>query len=520
MSEVGNAADPEEGHSYHFLENSMSARGAKSRSFSAESDSAESGAGFSHAWLTDKDIERKLVWKIDIHVLPWLFLMYLCAFVDRVNIGNAKIEGLEDDLQMTGNDYNIALVVFFIPYILCEFPSNIIMRKVTPSTWLSVIVFFWGCVTIGIGFCKTYAQLIGCRFVLGILEAGLLPASSLQGSIYIISTYYKRYELQTRITIFFCASVIAGAFGGFLAYALSKMAGLGNQAGWRWIFIIEGIVTALIGAVSKFMVPDFPDTARFLTHEESAWVQYRINEDEKSAQYRMDRLDNHSIRIILRDPKTIFGTLLFFGTVCTGYSGSFFLPTIIQQMGYTSAGAQVRTIPVFAVAAALTVTFSIISDKTNNRWVISLVGVVIALIGYAILVADYNLAIGVRYFACFLVVTGGYIAQPVSVAWMANNVSGHYKRSFSSAIQIGFGNASGIVASFAFLNNTAPRYIPGFSVAMALMGMVGVVTILFALYLHHENKKRDRGDYNYRLQLPREQVDNMGDYHPGFRFVL
>ncbi|KAK9431906.1 major facilitator superfamily domain-containing protein [Lipomyces doorenjongii] len=515
MSEVGNAAVPEEEHSYQFLESSVSARGPQSKSFPPESDSCQSSAGFSRAWLTDKDIDRKLIWKIDIHVLPWLFLMYLCAFVDRVNIGNAKIEGLENDLHMTGNDYNIALVVFFIPYILCEFPSNIIMRKVTPSTWLSVIVFFWGCVTIGIGFCKTYAQLIGCRFVLGILEAGLLP-----GSIYVISTYYKRYELQTRITIFFCASVIAGAFGGLLAYALSKMAGLGNQAGWRWIFIMEGIFTAMIGAVSKFMVPDFPDTAKFLTHEEFAWIQYRINEDETSAEYRMDHLDSHSIRIILRDPKTVFGTLLFFGTVCTGYSGSFFLPTIIQQMGYTSAGAQVRTIPVFVVAAVFSVAFSVISDKTNNRWVISLVGVVVALVGYAILVGDFNIAIGARYFACFLVVTGGYIAQPVSVAWMANNVSGHYKRSFSSAIQIGVGNASGIVASLIFQNKTAPRYIPGFSVAMALMGMVGVVTILFALYLHRENKKRDRGDYNYRLQLRPEEVDNMGDYHPGFRFVL
>ncbi|KAK9386698.1 hypothetical protein V1515DRAFT_587033 [Lipomyces mesembrius] len=151
MCEVGNAADPEEEQSYKFLQNSMSARGAKSKSFPPESDSGQSCAGFSHAWLTDKDIERKLVWKIDIHVLPWLFLVYLCAFVDRVNIGNAKNEGLEDDLDMTGNDYNIALVVFFIPFILCELPSNLIMRKLTPSTWLSVIVFFWGYVNIGIG---------------------------------------------------------------------------------------------------------------------------------------------------------------------------------------------------------------------------------------------------------------------------------------------------------------------------------------------------------------------------------
>ncbi|KAK9326093.1 major facilitator superfamily domain-containing protein [Lipomyces orientalis] len=527
MTETATAKDSDDGHFCPHLENSTFERGAVA--FPPESESCDSGLGISSAWLSDKTFERRLLWKVDMHVIPWLFLLYLCAFIDRVNIGNAKIEGLEDDLRMTGNEYNIALVAFFIPYILCEFPSNIIMRKVTPSTWLSVIIFFWsvsGFVKrtpswLAVALFSAYWKQVYCRQVYVLLSFIVLQAEiGVQGCIYVISTYYKRYELQTRMTVFFCASVIAGAFGGLLAYALTKMDGLGNMAGWRWIFVVEGIVTTVIGALSKFMVPDFPDTAKFLTPEESNWIQYRINEDETSAEYKMDRLDKHSLRIILHDPKTIFGSLLFFGTVCTGYSGSFFMPTIIQQMGYSAAGAQVRTIPIFLVATVFSVVFGILSDKLNNRWIISLVGAGVAMVGYSILLGGYNLAIGVRYFACFLVVSGGYIAQPVAVAWLANNVSGHYKRSFSSAVQVGFGNVSGIVVSFIFENKTAPRYIPGFSVAMALMGMVGIVTILFALYLHHENKKRDRGDYDYRLQLPQEQIDNIGDYHPDFRFVL
>ncbi|KAJ8102379.1 hypothetical protein POJ06DRAFT_236988 [Lipomyces tetrasporus] len=140
MTETAIAKDPDDGRFCAYLENSTFERGAEA--IPPESESCDSGLGFSSAWLSAKIFEQRLVWKVDMHVVPWLFLLYLCAFIDRVNIGNAKIEGLEDDLRMTGNDYNIALVAFFIPYILCEFPSNIIsyslMRySLTRHDWLN-----------------------------------------------------------------------------------------------------------------------------------------------------------------------------------------------------------------------------------------------------------------------------------------------------------------------------------------------------------------------------------------------
>ena len=142
--------------------------------------------------------ERKVVWKCDLHVVPILMLLYLLAFLDRINIGNARLQGLEDDLRMKGGQYNYALFIFFIPYILCEVPCNLIMKKLAPSTWLSGIMVAWGrwnvppwstefrvdhfgtlgCVTVGQGFVQSWSALMACRFLLGIFEAGFLPGKS------------------------------------------------------------------------------------------------------------------------------------------------------------------------------------------------------------------------------------------------------------------------------------------------------------------------------------------------------
>jgi len=133
------------------------------------------------------------------------------------------------DLKMKNNDYNVALFIFFVPYILFEVPCNIIIKRVAPSTWLASIMFCWGVTTIGQGLVKTNGGLQACRFLLGLFEAGFFP-----GCTYLISMYYKRYELQMRFNIFFTGSILAGSFSGLLAYGIAHMAGTEGYGGWRW----------------------------------------------------------------------------------------------------------------------------------------------------------------------------------------------------------------------------------------------------------------------------------------------
>jgi hypothetical protein len=231
----------------------------------------------------------------------------------------------------------------------------------------------------------------------------------------------------------------------------------------------------------------------------------------------MNRLDKRAAKRIFLDPKIYLGTLAYFGVVNTGYATSFFIPTIVRELGYTSAVAQVRSIPIFVVATCTTIFTAWLTDRARHRFLFCIAGLVIASIGYILLLAQHHLSTGVKYFALFLVVPGGYMAQPITLVWLSNLVSGHYKRSVSSAMQVGLGNVGGIVASNVFLERETPFYTTGYAVSLALLWVCGAACTALFWLVKVENGKRERGERDYRLQ--EVDSDNLGDDHPGFRLA-
>lgn len=170
---------------------------------------------------------------------------------------------------------NTALVVFYAPYILFEIPSNVLMKRFNPHVWLSGCITAFGIVMLGQAFVKSYGGLIATRFFLGFAEAGIFP-----GSFYLISFWYKREEAQKRFTIYWSSVILAGAFGGLLATAISRMDGLRGMAAWQWIFCLEGIASILVGIAAYFFVTDFPKEASWLTPEEKAFLTEKTRSDE------------------------------------------------------------------------------------------------------------------------------------------------------------------------------------------------------------------------------------------------
>lgn len=276
-------------------------------------------------------------------------------------------------------------------------------------------MFFWGVCTICEGLVRNFASLVALRFLLGVFEAGLVP-----GAVYLISMYYKRYELQWRLSVFFCASILAGAFGGLLAYGLAHMDGVGGYSGWRWIFIIEGLVTTVVAVAFLFIVVDWPESATFLNSAERELLIKRLRADGGEA--RMDTLNRRSAKRICGDWKIYCGILMYMGVVNTGYATSFFIPTIIQELGYTAEMSQVRSIPIFIVAAVAALCVAWTTDWCKHRYGFTIAGVVVGFIGYVILLSQRTVSTGVRYMACFFITTGGYMTQPVTWVWL-NNVS-------------------------------------------------------------------------------------------------
>ncbi|KAF4472259.1 transporter [Fusarium albosuccineum] len=460
----------------------------------------------------DPEKEKKLLRKIDLHLIPILSLLLLCAFVDRINIGNARIQGLEADLNMAGSDYNIALFTFFITYILFEVPCNMLLKKVRPSAFLRLIIGGCGIVTIGQGVTKSFEGLVVCRVLIGLLEAGFVP-----GCVYLISMFYKRHELQWRINLFYTASILAGAFSGLLAYAIAHMSGVGGYGGWRWIFILEGSATVFIAMFAYFYTPDWPQTAKFLTEEEREMLLARLAIDTPDAS--MNHWNKSTAKRVFGDVKIWLGALMYLGIVTTTYSTSFFTPTILRQLGWTALRAQVMSIPIYIAAAVVTLTGAVFSDRLRHRFGFILLGCALTTLGYGVLLAGAHVPAGACYMALYFVTCGCWLAQPITVVWLNNNLGGHYKRGIGAAIQLSIGNCSGFVASNIFISSQQPRYPLGFGVGLGFVWLCVFAACAFDMWIQRENKLRDAGKRDHRLDLFQGELDNLGDDHPSFRFT-
>lgn len=180
------------------------------------------------------------------------------------SVGNAKVAGMEQELELDSNRYSIALVVFFVGYVVFEIPSNMLLEHIKPNVWLPIIMFAWGCVTIGMAFVKTYQGLIGFRVAMGVLEAGFAP-----GVLLVISSWYKKSEQSKRFAVYISAAILSGAFGGLIAGGIvGGLDGVHGIAGWRWLFIVEGAATAGVSIIASFLLLDFPATTTRLTERE------------------------------------------------------------------------------------------------------------------------------------------------------------------------------------------------------------------------------------------------------------
>jgi cyanate permease len=191
-------------------------------------------------------------------------------------------------------------------------------------------------------------------------------------------------------------------------------------SGWRWIFIIEGLLTIVVAISFKFIVVDWPETATFLTPSERALLIKRLSIDCGEA--RMDVLNRRSAKRVFSDWKIYCGILMYMGVVNTGYATSFFIPTIIEELGFTATMSQVRSIPIFIVAAVAALIVAWCTDRAQHRYGFTIAGIVVGFIGYVVLLCQNRVATGVKYMACFFITTGGYMTQPVTWVWL-NNVS-------------------------------------------------------------------------------------------------
>ncbi|KAJ5648728.1 hypothetical protein N7490_005100 [Penicillium lividum] len=468
--------------------------------------------------LSDEEraqMDRKLLWKLDLRLLPWLSLLYLASFLDRTNIGNAKIDGLSKSLGMTANQYNATLTIFFVSYSVFEPLTNVLLKRLRPSIFIPSIMIAWGiCMTL-MGTVHNYAGLMAVRWFLGLSEAGLFP-----GIGYFLSCWYKREEFGVRMAIFFSAAALAGSFGGLLAAAIAKMDQVGGKAGWAWIFILEGLATIVIGVASFWCVYDFPDRARFLSKDDRARVLRRLALDaQSSAEHEEFKMSYFWASV--KDWKTWTGAIVYMGADGSLYAFSLFVPTIISELvSYSSIRAQLLSVPPYAAAAILTITVGFIADRTRQRGLCNIATAILGIVGFSMLLGCQSA--GARYAGTFLGAMGIYPAIANTISWSSNNIEGVYKRGVSLGFIIGWGNLNGIVSSNIYRQADSPRYYPGHGTVLAylVVFLFGGSIVQYVL-LRRENAKRRRGERDHWIEgLDQSEIELLGDKRPDFIYTL
>jgi len=454
--------------------------------------------------------ERRLMQKIDLHVMPFLCVLYLLAFLDRVNISNASVYGLNNDLNLRGDQYNVALLIFFVPYILLEIPSNILLKKFKPNVWLSLNMFLFGFVTIMQGLVTSYGGLLTARFFLGVFETGMFP-----GCFYLIGMWYRRHEAQKRYSFFFSSTTLAGAFGGLIAAGIYNLNGRAGYAAWRWIFIIEGAITVGVALIFFFVLPTFPEQSKWLRDDEKAYVSARLRQDQgKSGVERPIR--GKDVMHVFKDKKVIIAGFMYLTTV-PAYSYAFFAPGIIKGYGYSPIQTQFHSVPPWAAAFGWSMFIATISDCAKHRFAFILVSLCVSTIGFAILISINNNT-SLQYAALFLVTSGTYGAMPIIVCWFNMNLGGHHRRAIGSAWQIGFGNIGGIIATFSFTSSGFPRYIAGYSICISFTLLSLLASFCYGALCWQENRQKDRSTVD--LNLTEQEKIELGDKGPDYRYQL
>ncbi|KAJ3769986.1 major facilitator superfamily domain-containing protein [Lentinula raphanica] len=487
---------------------------------------------------SDSVLDAQLVRRIDLRLLPILTLLYLLSFLDRTNIGNARIIGLATDLNLSAPAYNTSLALYFVAYVIFEVPSNIILKRFDPQLWLPTLTLVWGIVTVCQGLVTNQAGLFGIRFcepsstyrlprdlvliligpvqiVLGATEAGLFP-----GVIYLFSIYYLRRERRARVAIFFGGAALAGAFGGILAFAIGKMEGIGGRRGWQWIFILEGLLTIIISLLAYAIVPTWSYKAKFLTEPQRNRLLSRLDLDTDPA--HIEPFQWVYVKQAFTDHLVWAYAFLFHGYAFALYSLSLFMPTIITELGFQTWQAQLLTVPPNALAA-LSITLTVwLSIRRDRRAVFIIGAAVVAIIGYIVLLTAPKP--GAQYVGVHLAAAGVYTGNALLLSWPGENVVGQTKRAVAVAMQITFGDIGAIAGVLIYRPNFAQhQYRKPHIIAIGYLLFAIAVAAYLRLELASENRRKDAlvAD-SQSTQKPSDTIQDqqrLGDHHMVYRYV-
>lgn len=397
--------------------------------------------------------------KIALHILPFLWLLYVIAFLDRVNVAYAALE-MSQDLQFSDRVFGLGAGIFFVGYVLLEIPGALIVERWSARIWISRIMISWGIITVLVGFVHTPRQFYAFRFLLGVAEAGFFP-----GVIVYLTHWFCRRDLAKAVASFMAAQPLANFLGSPLAGKILGIHWLGLQ-GWRWLFILEGVPAIVLGVITFLLLTDWPAKTAWLSVDERDWITTELARDKKEKA----AASSYTIAQALQHREVLLLTAIYFlGT--TGFYGfTIWFPTILKRVsGFSIGTVTVLAAVPYLVALIATLANGWHSDRTQERrWHTAGALLIGAFSLTVVVIPGLNLWTQMGFFAIFAACVHSY--QPPF--WALPTIT---LGESAAAASIGFINALGNLGGF------VGPYVVGYLVTRTGSFNSGLVWLIISL---------------------------------------
>ncbi|EFW22157.1 hypothetical protein D8B26_001123 [Coccidioides posadasii str. Silveira] len=452
----------------------------------------------------EKGIERRLRRKVDLRLCTIAGILCSLNLIDSGIISSAAVTTMIDDLSLHGNRFSVSIFIFTVSSIVFQLPSTLAVRFVGPRLWFSMTTVCFGLITLGTAFVKTWQQMIILRVLLGISMSGIYP-----GLTYLISTWYTRQEQQLRYAFMQSSEVLILATGSILNYALNQLDGRAGLSGWRWMFLVQGLIACAMGIVTYWWMIDFPDNAHqsfcFLNKAEINLATKRIEIDRHDAV--LDQISWSKIAVNFLDFKLYGFSCLFFLLNLVSTSLSYFLPIILQSgMGFSTNKSILLSSPPYYYAIIPVLLTSLIGDKFRLRGPLIVFNALSLIAGFLMLGLPASKQVTVRYIGTFLA-TGAYVSNWAALnAYQANNIVGQWKRATVAAAVTAANGLGGIAGSFIVRSVEAPTYTTAVWVSIGSHILMIAIVGMFSIYFYVANQRQQKGNFI---------IENM----PAFRYT-
>ncbi|PSN64875.1 MFS general substrate transporter [Corynespora cassiicola Philippines] len=442
--------------------------------------------------------EHKLIRKIDVRIMIFTCIMFMALELDRANISQANTDNFLTDLGLTTNDFNLGNTVFKLSFLCAELPSQLVSKWMGPDRWIPMQMILWSIVAASQFWLSGRASFLACRSLLGIIQGGFIP-----DVILYLSYFYKHHELSLRLGFFWTAMSLADIFAGFLAYGLLRMRGIEGASGWRWLFMIEGLMTLVIGISAIFLMPPGPcQTANwargkkgwFTPREEEIMVNRVIRDDpSKGTMHNREPVTPKLLWQSLKDydlwPLYIIGLLFQIPVVPPNQ----YLTLSLRGLGFGTFETNLLAIPntVLHMITMLSLTYS---AEINKELTFHALTGTIWMLPFLIWLVAADVASANRWvvWAVISLLLSFPSPHPLQVGWNSRNSNTVRSRTVSAAAYNMFVQASGIIASNIYRKDDAPNYPRGNRVLLGIAVGNIFLYLLTKVYYVKRNQARDK----------------------------